>query len=196
MLVMCLSWARAIWESPCGRAVTCRFIPFHPCSARATTLFHPVGPKPVPKLPVIPVERFYGQPPRPRSPPPFQPDPPAEYPRSSPRPAVKIPVVMSPTIITREQRQTIKAVKVAISRAISRHLCSRAAAKHSSMMFATVKVDNINAFTARCVLLLQRSSCTVCECMAVLVTGISSVDGSKRSRIPGAWSGEHQLSSN
>ena len=102
---------------------------------------------------MIPPERFYG-PKRPQPPPPPPPrpqpgaSPPAAQPPTSP---VKIPKVVQPTLITREQRETIKAAGVSLSRAMSRHLCSRAAAKHSGMMYATVKVDNINVFTARCV---------------------------------------------
>lgn len=45
----------------------------------------------------------------------------------------------------------LKSEEISTSRAISRQLTSRCAVKHSSMMFASVKVQNISLSTARCI---------------------------------------------
>ena len=61
------------------------------------------------------------------------------------------PARIYPTVITRDQRLAIRSEKVSISRNISRKLNSSAAARHSSMMIASAKIDNVSFVTARCV---------------------------------------------
>ena len=50
-----------------------------------------------------------------------------------------------------EERRMVKSEAISISRSISRQLTSKCAGKHSSMMFATVKIENIGLQSARCV---------------------------------------------
>lgn len=142
-----------IWERWRSRSHSCQSIPSPPLSrAYPIALPHAVRPsKPAVEYPTIPSERFYAPPRRPVKPsPPLEPAPEATSHKDGDNPPEPRPHKPQP-VMTREQRETISSCSINISRAISRHLNSRSAAKHTSMMFATVKVPNITQFSARCV---------------------------------------------
>ena len=110
-----------------------------------------VCPRAAVELPTIPSDKFYAMARSHQRPPP----PPATQQEEAsaseepPSPRAYRAPRSPPAVVTREQLQTIKANSVSISRAMSRHLNSRAAAKHTSMMFASLTVDNITPYTAR-----------------------------------------------
>ena len=101
---------------------------------------------------VIPPQRFYSAP--------------LPRPAPVPAPAPAAPVRQRPTKqqlllkMSLEQRRTLKSAEISITRAISRQMtAAKCGGKHSSMMIASVKVENVTLETARCV---------ACICLAVV----------------------------
>ena len=99
----------------------------------------------VPPLISIPPELFY---PKPRPPPPPPPPPPPEV--VAARAAKRALLARPRPTYTRLELEVIKREKISVSRSVSRFLTSNKTGKHSSMLFATARVQNISLLSARC----------------------------------------------